>query len=97
MAKKGQNRQTVTLTPLPLAPPLPARTPGAKKPARKPLSWDLQSLSKAYEQGYLAGTMGMVRDSCPYLGAVVAAAWEGGWEDGLIERSRGAVVHGSVV
>lgn len=55
---------------------------------KKPLNWDLHSLSKAYHQGYLAGTMGMLRDSCPYHSDVVAAAWEGGWEDGVIGRAR---------
>lgn len=30
----------------------------------------------------------MLRDSCPYHSDVVAAAWEGGWEDGIIDRAR---------
>ncbi|WP_250655545.1 ribosome modulation factor [Alkalimarinus coralli] len=46
------------------------------------LGWDLESLNKAYQQGYMAGLMGMNRQKCPYNGEVIAAAWEAGWEDG---------------
>lgn len=46
------------------------------------LGWDLESLNKAYRQGYMAGLMGMERDRCPYRGDVVLSAWEAGWEDG---------------
>ncbi|WP_097462071.1 ribosome modulation factor [Mangrovitalea sediminis] len=46
------------------------------------LGWDLESLNKAYRQGYMAGLMGMEHDRCPYRSDVVAAAWEAGWEDG---------------
>jgi len=53
---------------------------------RKGLGWDLESLNKAYRQGYMAGTLGMVRQNCPYQSAVVVAAWEAGWEDGSILR-----------
>lgn len=45
------------------------------------LGWDVESLNKAYRQGYLAATMGMQRSRCPYRGEVVIAAWEAGWED----------------
>lgn len=45
------------------------------------LGWDVESLSKAYRQGYMASDMGMSRDCCPYRGEVVVAAWEAGWED----------------
>ncbi|MDX5298807.1 MAG: hypothetical protein LPK85_07635 [Gammaproteobacteria bacterium] len=44
--------------------------------------WDLDTLNKAYQQGYMAGSMGMDRARCPYRGEVVVAAWESGWEDG---------------
>ena len=45
------------------------------------LGWDVESLNKAYRQGYMAANMGMSRDCCPYRGEVVVAAWEAGWED----------------
>ena len=47
------------------------------------LGWDLESLNKAYRQGYMAGMMGMGRNRCPYRGEVVLSAWEAGWEDGV--------------
>lgn len=47
------------------------------------LCWDIDSLNKAYRQGYMAGVMGVNRDKCPYVGEIVEAAWEAGWEDGL--------------
>lgn len=49
------------------------------------LGWDLESLNKAYRQGYMAGLMGMEREKCPYHGEIIAASWEAGWEDGLGE------------
>lgn len=49
------------------------------------LGWDLESLNKAYRQGYMAGLMGMEQTKCPYHGEIIAAAWEAGWEDGLGE------------
>lgn len=48
------------------------------------LCWDIDSLNKAYRQGYMAGVMGMERTRCPYIGEVVEAAWEAGWEDGAV-------------
>lgn len=54
------------------------------------LGWDLESLNKAYRQGYMAGLMGMARERCPYRSEVVGAAWEAGWEDGAdsLQRER---------
>lgn len=52
------------------------------------LGWDLESLNKAYRQGYMAGLMGMNRERCPYRGDVVIAAWEAGWEDGAVALSQ---------
>jgi len=49
------------------------------------LCWDIDSLNKAYHQGYMAGVMGIDHSKCPYQGEVVEAAWEAGWEDGLGE------------
>ncbi|MFL1453940.1 ribosome modulation factor [Marinobacter sp. GN3S48] len=45
------------------------------------LGWDVESLNKAYRQGYMAASMRMERSRCPYRGDVVIAAWEAGWED----------------
>jgi ribosome modulation factor len=47
------------------------------------LCWDIDSLNKAYHQGYMAGLMGVDHHQCPYNSDVVQAAWEAGWEDGL--------------
>ncbi|WP_369600058.1 ribosome modulation factor [Hahella sp. SMD15-11] len=47
------------------------------------LNWNLETLNKAYRQGYMAGLLKLDRSKCPYRGDVVVAAWEAGWEDGL--------------
>lgn len=44
------------------------------------LGWDVESLNKAYRQGYMAASMGMERSRCPYRGDVVIAAWEDAWQ-----------------
>jgi len=49
------------------------------------ISWDIDSLNKAYRQGYMAGVMGMLNNTCPFVGEVIEAAWEAGWEDGTEE------------
>lgn len=54
------------------------------------LGWDVEALNKAYRQGYMAATMGMARERCPYRGEVVIAAWEAGWEDAA-ESDQGVV------
>ena len=46
------------------------------------ISWDIDTLNKAYRQGYMAGVMGMENNKCPYIGEIIEAAWEAGWEDG---------------
>ncbi len=46
------------------------------------LRWDIDSLNKAYKQGYMAGVMGSDRNRRPAMSEVVLAAWEAGWEDG---------------
>ena len=46
------------------------------------LNWNLSTLNKAYQQGYMAGSLGIDRIKCPYRGDVIVAAWEAGWEDG---------------
>jgi ribosome modulation factor len=57
-------------------------TDGKNKMARDiKLGWDVESLNKAYRQGYMAADMGMARNCCPYRGEVVVAAWDAGWED----------------
>ncbi|GGE66456.1 hypothetical protein GCM10011533_18400 [Streptosporangium jomthongense] len=45
------------------------------------LGWDVETLNKAYRQGYMAASMGMDKTRCPYRGEVVVAAWEAGWDD----------------
>jgi ribosome modulation factor len=45
-------------------------------------SWSLESLNKAYQQGYMAGLTGQPLQLQPYLAEVPAAAWEAGWADG---------------
>lgn len=44
--------------------------------------WSLDTLNKAYRQGYLFGLSGESKSHCPYRSDVVAAAWEAGWSDG---------------
>ena len=52
------------------------------------LNWNLNTLNKAYQQGHMAGTLGIDRLKCPYRGEVVVAAWEAGWEDGREQPSK---------
>lgn len=49
---------------------------------KRELGWDLESLNKAYQQGYMAARIHMAPARCPYQTEVVRAAWEAGWEDG---------------
>lgn len=44
--------------------------------------WSLESLNKAYQQGYMAGLTGQPQHQQPYPAEVLAAAWEAGWDDG---------------
>lgn len=53
------------------------------------LNWNLSTLTKAYQQGHMAGALGMERSKCPYRGDVVVAAWEAGWEDGKEQPASG--------
>ncbi len=48
------------------------------------LGWDLESLNKAYEHGYMAASVHMEPSRCPYWTDVIRAAWEAGWEDGYL-------------
>lgn len=45
--------------------------------------WSLESLTKAYQQGYMAGLTGQARTRQPYPDEIPAAAWEAGWGDGF--------------
>lgn len=49
--------------------------------------WSLDSLTKAYQQGYMAGLTGRTRQHQPYRDDIPAAAWEAGWDDGF-EQAR---------
>jgi ribosome modulation factor len=44
--------------------------------------WSLESLNKAYQQGYMAGLTGQPSDQLTPSAEVLAAAWEAGWDDG---------------
>lgn len=44
--------------------------------------WSLESLNKAYQQGYMAGLTGQTNTPQPHSADVLAAAWEAGWDDG---------------
>jgi len=44
--------------------------------------WSLESLNKAYQQGYMAGLTGHSLGQQPHAAEVLAAAWEAGWDDG---------------
>lgn len=44
--------------------------------------WSLESLNKAYQQGYMTGLTGHSNSQRPYTAEVPAAAWEAGWDDG---------------
>ena len=44
--------------------------------------WSLDSLNKAYQQGYMAGLTVQQLQLQPYPAEVLAAAWEAGWVDG---------------
>ena len=44
--------------------------------------WSLESLNKAYQQGYMAALAGHPLSQQPYPAEVLAAAWEAGWDDG---------------
>ncbi len=48
--------------------------------------WSLESLTKAYQQGYMAGLAGHSSDAQPFADSVPAAAWEAGWVDGEGQR-----------
>jgi ribosome modulation factor len=45
-------------------------------------SWSLESLNKAYQQGYMAGLTGQPLQLPPNPAEVLAAAREAGWADG---------------
>lgn len=58
-------------------------------PAPSPVDdrqWSLERLDKAYQQGYLVGLAGQPAALQPYPVAVLAAAWEAGWDDGQTQR-----------
>ncbi len=52
------------------------------EPAADDDHWSLESLNKAYQQGYMVGMTGQSQTLLPYSEAVPAAAWEAGWDDG---------------
>ena len=44
--------------------------------------WSLESLNKAYQQGYMAGLTGQNSPPRALAADVLLAAWEAGWDDG---------------
>lgn len=44
--------------------------------------WSLESLNKAYQQGYMAGMTGQIKTPRALAADVLVAAWEAGWDDG---------------
>ncbi|WP_339458454.1 ribosome modulation factor [Pseudomonas sp. EA_105y_Pfl2_R69] len=44
--------------------------------------WSLESLNKAYQQGYMAGLTGQPNTPQGQGAEVLTAAWEAGWDDG---------------
>lgn len=44
--------------------------------------WSLESLDKAYQQGYMAGLTGQPETARPNLAEVPMAAWDAGRDDG---------------
>ncbi|UVE17608.1 hypothetical protein NVV93_18890 [Pseudomonas sp. LS44] len=50
--------------------------------------WSLESLNKAYQQGYMAGLTGHPPKQQSYGAEVLAAAWEAGWDDGEEQYQR---------
>ena len=51
-------------------------------------NWSIETLNKAYRQGYMFGLSGESQESCPYKSDVIAAAWEAGWSDGRTQASQ---------
>ena len=44
--------------------------------------WSLESLNKAYQQGYMAGLTGQTNTPRALAADVLIAAWDAGWDDG---------------
>lgn len=50
-------------------------------------NWSIDTLNKAYRQGYMFGLSGESLEQCPFKSDVIAAAWEAGWHDGHYQTS----------
>ena len=50
--------------------------------------WTLETLNKAYQQGYMTGLAGKARNECQFENDVIIAAWEAGWDDGAAQYTR---------
>ena len=62
----------------------------AMTPAEDNHDWSLESLNKAYQQGYMAGLTGQPQHAQPHPVEVLAAAWEAGWDE--VQRANMAKV-----
>lgn len=49
--------------------------------------WTLETLNKAYQQGYMVGLSGHDGEECRYADDVLIAAWEAGWDDGFYQHT----------
>lgn len=50
--------------------------------------WDIDTLDKAYRQGYMAGMTGRDETCSHYKAEMLIEAWEAGWIDGREVFSR---------
>ena len=51
-------------------------------------NWSIETLNKAYRQGYMFGLSGEPQKACPYDSDVIAATWEAGWTDGSAQADQ---------
>jgi len=51
-------------------------------------NWSIETLNRAYRQGYMFGLSGEPLRGCPYQSEVIAAAWEAGWIDGDVQAKQ---------
>lgn len=55
--------------------------------------WTLETLNKAYQQGYMIGLSGQANSNCLYQNDVLVAAWEAGWDDGFQQHQQAQRKH----
>lgn len=55
--------------------------------------WTLETLNKAYQQGYMNGLADKSEEPCPYQNDVLIAAWEAGLDDGYDQMLKARQSH----